>query len=74
MNIEQMASGLLVRCGHVGVRPNGLTVALNRNNWMQMLGKKGWEPARFRLGDLVAEDWDIVALPADAPAPSERKC
>ncbi len=70
MNVEQMISGLLVRCSMMGVRPNGTAISLNRNNWVQQLGKRGWEPARFRAGDILAEDWEIVAQPADVQAPT----
>ena len=68
MNTPDMIAGLMVRCGHMGIRPNGLCISLNRNCWLQMLGKRGWEPARLRAGDIVAQDWSIVPLPTDPPA------
>jgi hypothetical protein len=53
------------------VRPTGLRVCLNRNNWILMRGHTKWEPARLRASDVLAEDWVIEAIPPE-PEPTEE--
>ena len=69
MTMHEMVAGLMVRCDHLGKRPNGLQVILNRNNWLQMRGREKWEPARFRANDILAEDWSVVPVPVELMEP-----
>lgn len=71
MTLHECIAGLMVRCGMMGVRPNGFSIYLSRTTYVYMLGPKRMEPARFRAADLLAEDWQIVSAPEGLDAPAK---
>lgn len=71
MTCHEMIAGLMVRHGQMGTRPSGLCIRLNRNDWVQMLGKRRWELARLQAKDILAEDWQIMPCPVETEATGE---
>jgi hypothetical protein len=71
MTLHECIAGLMVRCGMMGVRPNGFSIYLAKTTFVYMIGPRRNEPARCRAADLLAEDWSIMPSPVDEAITSE---
>jgi hypothetical protein len=69
MTLHECIAGLMVRCNHMGKRPNGFRIYLSRTTFVYMIGPNRAEAARFRAADILGEDWQIVPLPPEYEQP-----
>lgn len=68
MNIYQATSELLTKAGFYALRPNGRNFILSASSFAIRVDRPGNDYTRFRATDLLADDWEVIAIPAQQSA------